>query len=109
MRGLCPRPRMSPYGFRHHGGILRKFRVPKPQYRIVCKAQPLIPNGVPRLVQIMHAAIQFDDQSDLMTGEVSDRTCDWRLPSELQSIQLSVSQHRPQHRFRACHVGAKAA
>ena len=64
---------------------------------------------VSRLVQIMHPAIQFDHKLDLMAGEVGDGARHRRLPPELQPIQLSITQHGPKDRLRACHVGAKAA
>ncbi len=109
MRGLCPHRRMLAYGVQHDRRILRKRSIPEPQDPIARDTKPFVSNGVPRFVQVMHAAIQFDDQFDLMTGEVGDRACDRRLPSELQSIQLSVPQHRPQNRLGAGHVGAEAA
>ncbi len=109
MRGLCPYARMSPYRVQHNRRIFRKVGVPESHDRVARDAKPLIPHGVSRLVQIVHPAIQLYDQSDLMTGEIGDGASDWGLPPELQSIQLPVPQHRPQDRFRACHVGAKTA
>ena len=109
MRGLCPHRGMSPYGLGHDRRILRKLRVPESQDGISRRLDSSIPRRIARLVQIMHPAVQFDDQSDLMTGEVGDGARNRRLPPELQSIQLSVTQHGPKDRLRACHVGAKAA
>ena len=109
MRGLCPHRGMSPYGLGHDRWVLRKRRVSKPQHFVPRRSQTLIPHSVSRLVQIMHAAVQLYDQFDLMTGEVGDGARNRRLPPELQSIQLSVTQHGPKDRLRACHVGAKAA
>ncbi len=109
MRGLCPHRGMLTYGFGHYGRVSWKLRVPKPQHFVPRRSQTLVPYGVSRLVQIMHAAVQLYDQSDLMTGEVGDGARNRRLPPELQSIQLSVTQHGPKDRLRACHVGAKAA
>ncbi len=109
MRGLCPHRGMLTYGVQYDRRILRKIPVSKSQDRIARDTQTLIPHSVSRLVQIMHAAVQLYDQSDLMTGEVGDGARNRRLPPELQSIQLSVTQHGPKDRLRARHVGAKAA
>ncbi len=95
MRGLCPHSSMLTYGLSHDRRILRKFRVPESQDGIARRLDSSIPRRIARLVQIMHPAVQFDDQSDLMTGEVGDGARNRRLPSKLQSIQLSVTQHRP--------------
>ena len=109
MRGLCPHRGMLTYGVQYDRRIFRKMPVSKSQDRIARDTQPLISHSVARLVQIMHPAIQFDHKLDLMTGEVGDGARNWRLPPELQSIQLSVTQHGPKDRLRARHVGAKAA
>jgi len=80
MRGLCLHARMSPYRVQHNRRILRKLGVPESHDRIARNVKPLVPHGVPRLVQIVHAAVQLYDQSDLMAGEIGDGPSDWRLP-----------------------------
>ena len=109
MRGLCPHRGRTTYGLGHDRRILRKLRVPESQDGISRRLDPGIPHSVSRLVQIMHPAIQFDHKLDLMAGEVGDGARHRRLPPELQPIQLSITQHGPKDRLRACHVGAKAA
>lgn len=83
MRGLYPRPRMLTYGLGHDRRIPRKLGVSESHDCIARDTKPPVPHGVARLVQIMHPAIQFDDQPDLMTGEVGDRASNRRLPPEL--------------------------
>ena len=109
MRGLCPHRGRTTYGLGHDRRILRKLRVPESQDGISRRLDPGIPRRVSRLVQIMHPAIQFDHELDLMAGEVGDRARDRGLSPKFQTTQLSVPQHGPKDRFCACHLGAKAA
>ena len=51
------------------------------------------------LLKRMYLPIQFNNERRLHAQKICDKSSDWRLPSELESVKLTIPKYSPQNFF----------
>jgi hypothetical protein len=81
-------------GRENAGNVLADLVIPESQETIAIRFEVMRPRLVGRTVAML-PAIELDDDSELMTGEVSEVWTDRRLPSKVMLLERGLSQRLP--------------
>jgi hypothetical protein len=90
------------------GPVAEHFRVPEPKNAVTFRAQPLVPLLITHRLDRVLPAIDFDNQSMLLTYEVDDERTDRYLPSKTQPGETMSTEHEPQEALGIRHLSAQS-
>ena len=107
MGGTCGRQSLQ-NGFANTIDVAQHIAIPEPEHTITVRVQifgpQVVSRGVVRIIVL--TAVDFDDQSLLMTGKVSEERPDGSLSSKMRACEGKAAQEAPQFAFRVGHVAA---
>jgi hypothetical protein len=76
--------------------VIRVFKIPEPQNRILHILQHHCALGISHRCISMLRTIKLNNQANLFTTKICDVATNRMLPAKLQTINLPITQNRPQ-------------
>jgi len=107
MRGSGPG--MRPNGVEHDVRIGQDGLVSESEHREPSPGQIGVTPSIRLLAQAMNAAVQFNDQFQVVAAEVRDPRADAGLTAEFEALEPPVAETSPHRRLGKGHSGPEAA